>query len=266
MNKKSLLALTTIFAGSLLFSGPAFGQLILNDFDANVINFSGFDGSGFAPTPAAGQLDSDTWRVTGMSDGAGTFGGTHTTGDFARGSSTGGVSTGGVYSFDAGLGAARVLGFQPAGSDFTPGTLTLRLQNNTGGLLESLSVSYDIWTFNDQGRSSSFNFAHSGDDSSYTAESSLDYTTPEAADGSPAWVSTPRSITLTGLSIAQGGSYYLQWQSDDVGGSGSRDEFGLSNISVSAIPEPSTYAAIGGLLALGAVLYRRRKLAVAAKG
>lgn len=40
--------------------------------------------------------------------------------------------------------------------------------------------------------------------------------------------------------------------------------FRLNNVafsgSVSAIPEPSTYAAIGGILALGAVLYRRRKL------
>jgi hypothetical protein len=53
--------------------------------------FSGFDGSGFAPSPATGQLDSNVWRVTGMSDGNGTFGGTHDSGDFARGSSTGGV-------------------------------------------------------------------------------------------------------------------------------------------------------------------------------
>ena len=49
------------------------------------IDFTGFDGSGFAPAPAAGQLDSDDWRVTGFSAGSGTFGGTHTTNDFARG-------------------------------------------------------------------------------------------------------------------------------------------------------------------------------------
>jgi hypothetical protein len=41
------------------------------------ITFTGFTGAGFAPTPAAGQLDSDLWRVTGLSDGAGTFGGTY---------------------------------------------------------------------------------------------------------------------------------------------------------------------------------------------
>lgn len=33
------------------------------------IDFAGFDASGFVPTPAAGQFDSDTWRVTGLSDG-----------------------------------------------------------------------------------------------------------------------------------------------------------------------------------------------------
>ena len=38
------------------------------------------------------------------------------------------------------------------------------------------------------------------------------------------------------------------------------------NFSVSAIPEPSTYAAIAGLGALGVAFWSRRKIRTAAKG
>lgn len=194
-------------------------------------SFTGFTGIGFAPTPAAGQLDSDFWRVTGLSDGAGSFGGTHTTGDFARGTSTGGVATGGVYAFDVGGGNIS-LGIQPGGADFTPGTITLRIMNTTGSTITNLDVSYTIWYLNDQARANSLNFAHSADDVTYTSVAALDFTTPEVADVLD-WQSTVRSTTLTGLTIANGSTYYLQWQGDDVSGSGNRDEYGIDDVQVS---------------------------------
>ncbi len=195
------------------------------------VDFTGFTGAGFAPSPAAGQLDSDSWRVTGLSDGAGSFGGTHTSGDFARGPSTGGVTTGGVYGFDVGSGN-RILGVQPTGDDFTPGTITLKIQNTTGAMIANLYVSYTIWTYNDQGRSNSLNFSYSLDDSSYTSVAALNFTTPQAADGSPAWTNTARSTTLTGINLADNASVYLRWTGDDVGGSGSRDEYGIDDVEV----------------------------------
>ena len=86
--------------------------------------FESFSGLGFSTPGGAGQLDSNHWRATGLSDGDGSFLGTHTTGDFARGFQSAPVSTGGVYAFD--VGANRVLGAQPTGSDITPGAITLR--------------------------------------------------------------------------------------------------------------------------------------------
>jgi hypothetical protein len=72
---------------------PAVAQLEITAIGSPVtIDFTGFMGSGFAPDPAADQLDSDTWAVTGLSDGDLDFGGTAVTGDFARGSTTGGVT------------------------------------------------------------------------------------------------------------------------------------------------------------------------------
>jgi len=194
--------------------------------------FNSFTGAGFSPTPSAGQLDSDSWVVLGLSDGAGTFGGTHTTGDFARGTSTGGVTTGGIYAFNTG-GGNKIFGVQPS-TDFTPGSFTLKIQNTTGSTVTGLIISYKIWYFNDQARANSLNFSHSPDNTTYTSVPALDFTTPAAADASPAWQSVMRSVTLTGLSILNSGFYFLRWTGNDVSGSGSRDEYGIDDISVQA--------------------------------
>ena len=212
-------------------SGPPPAVAVL-DADGYEENFAGFQGAGFSAAPVAGQLNSANWRLTGMSDGEGTFDGNHTTGDFARGLSNGGTISGGTYAFNAGDGIT-VLGVQPTGADFTPGTITLRLENASGDIVDNISVSYDIYVYNDQGRSSSFNFAFSTDDVTYTPVNALDYTTPEAADSPVSWVRVERSTILTGLGLADGEFIYLQWQSNDVGGGGSRDEFGLTNVSAS---------------------------------
>src|SRR5690606_37030536 len=74
-------------------------------FDATlaVVNNGALTGAGFAPAPTGGQLNSNAWAVTGMSDGALNFGNSVSTGDHARGqnSDPGGVSTGGIYAFSA---------------------------------------------------------------------------------------------------------------------------------------------------------------------
>ena len=85
-------------------------------------DFSGFDGSGFSPNPSMGQLHSDNWRVTGLDDGSMAFGDTHTSGDFARGASAGGVGTGGVYGFEVASGD-EALGVQPGGAILRPENL-----------------------------------------------------------------------------------------------------------------------------------------------
>ncbi|NCY22805.1 hypothetical protein EBX31_12725, partial [bacterium] len=196
-------------------------------------NFNSFTGSGFASSPTAGQLDSDDWMITGMSEGATTFGGSSTTGDFAVGASTGGVTTGGIYAFTVGTGNVA-LGVQPTANDWAPGTIVLRVQNTTGTTLNSLEVSYKIWVLNDQGRSNSFNFSHSANNTTYTGVTALDYTSTATADTAPAWVPVNRSTTITGLNIANNAYYYLRWSGADVAGTGSRDEFALDDVQVSS--------------------------------
>lgn len=231
-----------VLAGALLWRGgpvptaDASAALAAQDpppscFDTD---FADFAGDGFAPSPAAGQLDSDLWRVTGFSDGDSSFGGTSTTGDFARGANDGGVSTGGIYSFDVSNGGTpnQALGVQPIAADFTPGDMTLRIENTTGDTWTAVDISYLVYVLNDQGRSNSFNFRYSLDDSSYVDVPALNLSSPQAPDSPPAqWASSARSTTIGGLDLGPGDLLYLQWLGDDVGGGGSRDEFALDDLS-----------------------------------
>lgn len=200
--------------------------------------FDSYTGIGFAPSPVAGQLDSDLWRATGLSNGDGTFGGTFGNGsanqaDFSRGVTSGGVNTGGLYALDQ-SGGDTAFWMQPTGGDLSPGTVTLKITNTTGATITQLDVSYTILELNDQNRSGSLNFQHSGNDGTYTSFAAADFTSTQAEAGSPSILETERSFTLTGLTIAAGAEYYLQWAVDDAGGSGNRDELGLDDIVVSA--------------------------------
>jgi len=215
----------------LFLSTQVFAQVSITGIGDVSINFDSFQGDGFNPTPTAGQLDSDAWAITGMSDGDLAFGGTETTADFARGTDIDGVTTGGIYAFEVGT-DDFTLGVQPTGGDFSPGTITLKLINNTGTPITTLDVEYDVWEYNDQGRSSSFNFSYSADDISYTAVASVDYTTAETAAGSPSWSSSLLGLQITGLSVSDGDFIYLRWTGNDVGGSGSRDQIALDNILI----------------------------------
>ena len=156
------------------------------DFDTTVteVNNGQWAGTGFQSAATAGQLDSDSWASTGMSDGALAFGGTRTTAgtDYTRGMTAVPVTTGGFYSYTVALGN-QALWIQPTGSDFVaPGTITLRIKNSTGSTVNFWDVSYNLYNDNNQGRSNSFNFSYSTNDSTYTAVTALDFTSPAAAD------------------------------------------------------------------------------------
>ncbi|HYO20820.1 MAG TPA: Calx-beta domain-containing protein [Flavisolibacter sp.] len=240
---------------SFVSQGQATSGLVLTnaspsaliDFTANTPSSAGthpqtaFTSAGFSPDPtSAGRLNSNAWALTGWSDGALVFGGTSTTSDYARGATSSTVTTGGMYAYTGAPGSAAnpTLMFQPGASDFAPGSITLKVQNKGTTNISRLSVSYNLYVRNDQGRSSSFNFSHSSDDVTYSAISALNYTSPVAADVTPVWAligtAPSRSTSISGLNIPPNGVYYLRWSTGDVGGTGSRDELGLDDINITA--------------------------------
>ncbi|MGB4929503.1 MAG: T9SS type A sorting domain-containing protein [Chitinophagales bacterium] len=207
-------------------------------------SFTGFTGAGFTPTPGAGQLDADNWQITGFNEGDLLFGGTKTTGDFARGSTGGNISTGGIYSLLTAAGANQSLYFQPTADDITPGSIALVYKNITGTLLTELDFSYVIYLYNNESRSTTLKLSYSTDNITYTDVPSMDFTSLGALDAS--LYTYNRSVALSGLSIPNNTFIYFKWTTDDApGGAGNRDEIGLDNITLTAgsdpIPTPTVY-------------------------
>ncbi len=219
------------------------------DFETSVdnVNEGEFAGNGFQPFPDPGQLDSNSWAISGFSDGDLDFGSSRIVQneDYTQGISSGNITPGGIYAFV--IGSSVCLGFQPTGPDFTPGTITLRLQNKTDVALNELQVSYDIFVRNDQNRSNSFNFSYSMDNINFTNGSSM-LNSQELPMDFPYWKKFPQSETITGISVEPEAYYYLRWTGQDETGSVSRDEFGLDNISLVANPISTEYVYNGDWL------------------
>jgi hypothetical protein len=220
------------------------------NFDDTVsgVNNGRFAGTGFEPEPAAGRLDSDAWALTGsLDDGNLNFGATALTGDYARLAPTAPQTSGGIYAFSGGSISGAALGIQPTADDFTPGTITLRIRNDTSSFISSFQLGYTVHVRNDQPRANSFNFSHSEDNFGFIAEPAANLTSGAEVAANTAFQANLRTVTLTGLAIPAGGFYYLRWSTDDSSGSGNRDEFALDDIRLSsftagAAPEILTWA------------------------
>jgi plastocyanin len=198
-----------------------------------VESFDGYLGTGLEPLPAVGRLDSDEWRVTGMSEGSCNFGATCNAlnSDFTRGSDADTVSEGGLYSFIVTPGN-QTFGFQPTDVDVSPGTITWLLTNDTGSTINNVSFEYTLWVRNDQDRATSIAFDYSKDDATYTAVAALGATTGEAPDVTPAWVSARLEADVTGLGLANGGTLYLRWTTADATGTQNRDQLAIDDVTV----------------------------------
>lgn len=239
------IAVTTFLLFAICTSADA--QVEWTTFGVPVVeSFADYAGNGFDNPKPAGGLSSLVFATTGLQDGACAFGDSCTTGDFARG--IGDVeSSGGFYAFQVETGNFA-FGIQPAGSDFTPGTLTYRITNNAGAVSE-VDISFDVWVYNDQNRSSDITASWSIDDVTYTPMPDLDLTTPETESESPVWVKTAKAKTIDlGAPLAAASYFYLRFEFDDNAGAGSRDEVAIDNIST------TPYAALAAELTSFATL------------
>ncbi len=208
-------------------SAPAATCAELSGTDVT-IDFTGFDGTGFMLAPGPGQLSSEMWEITGLSDGY-VAGGDNTGPDHTGSTDGTGVTDGGVYALDDG--SNQALWIQPATDDFTPGCIILKGCNNTGQTISALSVGYDAIILNDSDRSNSFDFGYSQDGTSFTSLPSATLNSPEAMDGTT--TAFDQIAIVGGINIPNGTNFYLQWCGNDISGVGIRDEFGLDNIVIS---------------------------------
>ncbi|MCF8330975.1 MAG: T9SS type A sorting domain-containing protein [Bacteroidales bacterium] len=212
-------------------------QLFTINFDDSLtgINQGQFQGYGFSPAPASGELDSKAWKIRGL-DGAGSvFKDFKTKDAFAKEISTGGEISGGIYAFEVDSGN-YAFGVQPTGDLFTPGDVILKILNNTDQTINEVSLAYSIYVYNDQNRSNKVHLSYSEDDVSYTDVSALTFYSTENTSSTPQWKKSKRYAGISGLTINDGDPFYLKWTLNDANGSGSRDEFALDDIALVAKP------------------------------
>ncbi|WP_160121576.1 ExeM/NucH family extracellular endonuclease [Rhodovarius lipocyclicus] len=210
------------------------------------LTFTGFTGAGFAPSPAAGQLDSDFWRIQGFSDTSGLldYGATATsTGDYARGVLSGDPTIAGVYAAATGLAAlGTAFVIQSTGAEFgtTPGSITLRLQYTGAETVGGFVLDYDGVYRNNAGRSVAVDLSYAvapaaAQPASFTAVSALGFTTPVAADAGAGFTAVDLAAQTLNTTLHTGDFIFIRWTIGDNAanpGSGSRDEVGFDNISV----------------------------------
>ena len=266
---------TSLFALCVGVSS-SFGQVTVTTFNSPVsFDFSTYTGLGFSSTGAAGFLDSRNWRVFNLFVQDTTIQGTSFDEDrvssgnrYGRGVG-GGNGSAGLWAMDVGneSGPTNIgLGFAPNRNN-TPdpdtfilnsGGVELRLQNKTGSTITALNFIYDVFVFNDKNSEYKLDFYVDG-----VVQNSASLTTPDGRDGTSAntdWVQNNRSGSVNGLNWTTDSVLIFRWEGPSVDILDTAiDEIAIDNIMITAVPEPSIYALAVGGLALGMVIYLRKR-------
>lgn len=220
------------------------GANITFDNSVEGVNSGVYNGGSVTSSPAQGELNSNAWAFTGFTDGAIAFGGESPEDSaYESGTSEGGETEGGVYAFEVAP-DNYALGIQPATGEFSPGSVTLRFQNQTGAAISSVSVGYKVYVYNDEAGSNSLNFSYgTAPTGTYTDVTALSHTTTAAADAAPGWKAYFKVATIP-VSIAANAYGYIRWSGAAVSGT-AFDEIAIDDIVLVANPT-STFASFSG--------------------
>lgn len=152
----------------------------------------------------------------------------------------GATSTGNTYSYGTGTNTDRALGGLLSGS-LVP-TFGVQITNNTGATITSLTISYtgEQWRCGTAARTDQLDFQYSTSATSlstgtWTDFNTLDFLSPAtsttgAKDGNAAANRTAKSGVITGLSIANGTTFWLRW--NDFDASGADDGLSIDDFSI----------------------------------
>lgn len=241
----------TLLAFILLIPPSLYGQIeITEEAVAFEEDFEWFLGTGFTPDGIPeGTMDSYIVSTQSNSGSSVDFGDNVTTGEFARGTSTGGASiAGGVYAFNTGSGNTA-FGFKPSSAFYTPGSVTVVLQNKTPDIPNdpvdivfiSLQVNFDIWYNNTTDNVTTVDLLVSPDNINYTSTNGVNgeaLSTP--GPSSPGWVKMTKNYVITaelnGISVSRDAYYFLKWEITANNGETFSDEIAIDNFKIIANP------------------------------
>ena len=243
--KKFTLPLLAAFA--MLLGNVANGDIITSFGVAATEDFDTFEGT-LATVPTDFTWSDGDYDPGGIYNGAGAY-----------------VNNNSTYAlgFDpAGIPADRAFGSKSptSGTDFLNWTIT----NGTGAAISTFSVSWDVEQYSQAGRPTTVDFNYNSNGGGFTQNGIVGTTLTAAitgADGNLSSVAvTNRSVTVNlGTALQDGQSILFGFGIfGGAGSAGSNAHIGVDNISVTAIPEPTSFALLNGVL-VGIGLVRRRR-------
>jgi len=210
----------------LLLSLPLHSQLIITtSATPSTQNFNTLKATaGTSTTLPAG------WKLLETGTGANT----------SYASDAGSTATGNTYSYGTGTATERAFGALRSGS-VSP-VLGVQIRNSTGSTITSITITYtgEQWRCGATGRVDQLDFQYSLNATSlstgtWTDNNTLDFASPSttttgAKDGNAAANRAVKTATITGLSIANNGLFWLRW--NDLDASGADDGLAIDDFSI----------------------------------
>jgi hypothetical protein len=140
----------------------------------------------------------------------------------------------GIYAFKTDINdtSDKALGFQPTGGDLTPGFIYFKIKNTSTQTINNITFGFTLEVKNNEARSNNIQIYHGSDTTFANMTLMQTYVSPLAADPTPAWVDSNLLVNVTGLNVLPNAEYVFLIRTDDVGGSGSRDEFAINDLFV----------------------------------
>jgi len=187
-------------------------------------DFGGMEDSSAATLPAGFKIGTD-WNsgTTVTTNALGTTGALVVTGS----------SAGGVINWANGVSSGnteRALGFLNSSGFPSPRSIILKLTNTSGSTITDLAISFDYEKYRSGSRQFDWTFFHGSTSTATTSAASGDQSYPADANNtvvSNPPLTIPKSLNLTGLSIANGTDYFLRWTLTGLGGSTNGQGLGI---------------------------------------
>lgn len=226
----SLLICTGLYTLTLLSGASAQTAVPLNTIVSEHFNTIG--SSGTATLPA-------NWKFSSAGTGAGSgwLTGTNTS-TTTQAASSGSPVNGGAYNWATTAGTDRAIGFMGSGSYASPNSIMAYYRNTTGATLTTITVAYSVERYRVNSSAFQLNFYSSTDGSTWTARTNGDISAAGFPTGASSYsFNTPRTltrtVTITGLSIANNADFYLRWLFTDASAATAQG-IALDNVSLYA--------------------------------
>lgn len=211
-----------------------FSQIAIPDANPVTQNFDGIGAAATASLPS-------NWKMTAAGVSAPTWAAGSNLTATNQQASSGSPTAGARYNWGNGSTPSdRAIGFMTSGGYGSPNSIMAYFRNTSGQELTGLSLAFDYERYRINTAAADVTFFFSTDGSTWTSYASGD--SGAFATGGNSYTFTggttiSRTVSISGLSIAHNGEFYLRWHFDTTGSNS--QGLGLDNFSLTPTLTPS---------------------------